>query len=150
MTDTRLEIACGEAPYLVSRYDAATGEYIKVGARIGLLDRKLRIVGENVETRLDWANWAIIACMHTYGYEWQGDSLLLARQAVFDTIMEHYEAKFHEPAGRIFRGRVADIISWNIWQMDGLKGVVPGTDEYCLIKNWDNGSVGRFIDLVED
>lgn len=150
VTDTRLEIACGEAPYLVSRYDAATGEYIEVGARIGLLDRKLRIVGENVETRLDWASWAIIACMHTYGYEWQGDSLLLARQAVFDTIMEHYEAKFHESASRVFRGRVADIISWNIWQMDGLKGVVPGTDEYCLIKNWDNGSVGRFIDLVED
>ncbi|MEE3499435.1 MAG: restriction endonuclease subunit M, partial [Ruminococcus bromii] len=45
--DTRLEMTCGEAPYLVSRYDAITGEDIAVSDRIGLLDRKLRIVGEN-------------------------------------------------------------------------------------------------------
>ena len=28
--ERRLEIACGEAPYLVSRYDSTTGEYIKL------------------------------------------------------------------------------------------------------------------------
>ena len=44
----RLEITCGEAPYLVSRYDMATGEIIPIKDRIGILDRKLRIVNENV------------------------------------------------------------------------------------------------------
>ncbi len=38
--DTRLEITCGEAPYLVSRYDTVTGKTIDIKERIGLLDRK--------------------------------------------------------------------------------------------------------------
>ena len=47
----RLEITCGEAPYLVSRYDVSTGELIVPPIRrIGILDRKLRIVGENTDT----------------------------------------------------------------------------------------------------
>ncbi len=40
----RLEITCGEAPFIVSRYDAATGDLIPVKDRIGILDRKLRVV----------------------------------------------------------------------------------------------------------
>ena len=50
----RLEITCGEAPYLVSRYDTTTGDYIPVPQRIGLLDRKLRVVGENTSTPEEW------------------------------------------------------------------------------------------------
>ena len=50
----RLEITCGEAPYLVSRYDAATGEIIPIHNRIGILDRKLRIINENTKTRKTW------------------------------------------------------------------------------------------------
>ncbi len=46
----RLEITYGEAPYLVSRYDASTGEMIDIHKRIGILDRKLRVVNENVNT----------------------------------------------------------------------------------------------------
>ena len=45
----RLEITCGEAPYLASRYDTVTGEVIPVKNRIGLFDRKLRIVSENTD-----------------------------------------------------------------------------------------------------
>ena len=37
----RLEITCGEAPYLAERYDVSTGEEIEVSSRRGLLDRKL-------------------------------------------------------------------------------------------------------------
>ena len=45
----RLEITCGEAPYLVSRYDTTTGKpFAELNMRVGLLDRKLRVVGENV------------------------------------------------------------------------------------------------------
>lgn len=45
----RLEIACGEAHYLASRYDTVTGDVIPVKDRIGLLGRKLRIVSENTD-----------------------------------------------------------------------------------------------------
>ena len=43
---TRMEMTCGEAPYLVSRYDATTGEPIPIEQRIGLLNRKLRVISD--------------------------------------------------------------------------------------------------------
>ena len=68
----RLEITCGEAPYLVSRYDAATGELILPPLRmIGILDRKLRIVDENTASEEDWLKWTILAFQASYGYEYQ-------------------------------------------------------------------------------
>ncbi len=123
--DTRLEITCGEAPYLVSRYDATTGQPIELYNRIGLLDRKLRVVSENCSDERSWVNAAKIAFMSTYGYEWQGDNLLLAREALLYTFIDYYKAMFDKlPSGRYMQS-IAYIISWNIWQMDGLKGVVP-------------------------
>jgi hypothetical protein len=125
--DTRMEITCGEAPYLVSRYDTVTAEPIAVERRIGLLDRKLRVVSENTQTSAEWLDAARIAYQNTYGYEWQGDNLVLAREALLYTFIDHYKAKFgRRPVLRSLTG-FAYIISWNIWQMDGLKGVVPGT-----------------------
>ena len=76
----RLEITCGEAPYLASRYDTVTGEIISVKNRIGLLDRKLRIVSENNDNEKDWYDWAKEAFKATYGFDWQGDNVLLARE----------------------------------------------------------------------
>ncbi|MFA6797083.1 MAG: restriction endonuclease subunit M [Bacilli bacterium] len=125
--DTRLEISCGEAPYLVSRYDTITGEPISILNRIGLLDRKLRVVSENTENKSDWYEWAKIAYQSIYGYEWQGDSLLLARENLLFTFIDYYKEKFgKDPAIRLIR-EIAKIISWNIWQMDGLKGVIPNS-----------------------
>ena len=58
----RLEITCGEAPYLVSRYDVSTGELIVPPLRrIGILDRKLRVVNENTDTYEEWLRWTIRA-----------------------------------------------------------------------------------------
>ncbi len=133
--DTRLEITCGEGPYLVSRYDTTTGEIIPITQRIGIIDRKLRIVSENTQTPEDWYTWATEAYKATYGYEWQGDSLLLAREAMLISFIEYYEAKFHiQPSTKQLQ-EIADIISWNLWQMDGLKGVVPGSCLEIISKN---------------
>ena len=122
---TRMEMTCGEAPYLVSRYDATTGEAIPLRERIGLLDRKLRIVSENTETSGDWLDWAQVAYKNSYGFEWQGDNLLLAREALLWTFIEYYQAKFGKAPLVKSINYIAYIISWNLWQMDGLKGVVP-------------------------
>lgn len=122
---TRWEITCGEAPYLVSRYDTTTGIFIPLSERIGLLDRKLRIVSENTETTGEWLDMAQEAYMHTYGYEWQGDNLLLAREALLWTFIENYQAKFGRMPLIKSINYIAYIISWNLFQMDGLKGVVP-------------------------
>ena len=134
VADMRLEITCGEAPYLANRYDAVTGEYNEVAKyRIGMLDRKLRIVSENVKDSKEWILWAKVALRSTYGFEWQGDNLLLAREALFFTFEEHYieqfgEAKFNQNKMRMMPG-VAYIVSWNVWQMDGLTFGLPGHEE---------------------
>lgn len=122
---TRLEITCGEAPYLVSRYDTTTGDVIPVRQRIGLLDRKLRIVSENTSTVEEWREWAKIAYQNIYGFEWQGDNLLLAREALLYTYVDFYADRFLVSPSLDDLKVIAEIISWNLWQMDGLKGVVP-------------------------
>lgn len=123
--DIRMEITCGEAPYIVSRYDTTTGEPLPIGQRIGLLDRKLRVVGENTETSGEWLEWAREAYRSIYAYEWQGDNLLIARESLLASFIEYYRQKFGKRPLLKSIKYIAYIISWNIWQMDGLKGVVP-------------------------
>ena len=173
-----LEVTCGEGPYLVSRYDTVTGEFIPVGNRIGLLDRKLRIVSENTSDSGEWLEWAKKAFMATYAFEWQGDSLMLAREAAFCTFIDYYHARFVELPPEHEMTAVAEIISWNLWQMDGLRGVVPGSchpekeadlfspekpcsgcrtgnikrhnGSYCCIRDWKGrtGQKKRFVDMI--
>jgi hypothetical protein len=91
--DTRMEITCGEAPYITSRYDTTTDEFIPIENRIGLLDRKLRIIRENTTASGEWLEAAQTAYKNTYEFEWQGDSLLLAREAMLYTFIENFEEK---------------------------------------------------------
>ena len=121
----RLEITCGEAPYLVSRYDASTGELIPFTHRIGILDRKLRVVNENAENEVEWLKFALRALESVYGFEYQGDNLLIARVNVLMTFMDAVQERLQRKTTDLEIKRAAEIISWNIWQMDGLKGTVP-------------------------
>ncbi len=130
ISENRLEIACGEAPYVVSRYDSTTGDFIPVGNRIGILDRKLRVVNENCETKEEWLNASEKAFNHTYAYEWQGDSLLLSREAMLYTFIENYSYKFGELPLIDSIENIAYIISWNVWQMDGIKCVIPNSCKF--------------------
>lgn len=127
-----LEITCGEAPYLVSRYDTLTGELVPLGKRMGILDRKLRVINERTRNLKDkqrakkrWVALAKLALQSTYGYEWAGDNVLLARENLLFTVNDYYAAKFGELLPNEVMEQFAKIISWNIWQMDGLKTVVP-------------------------
>lgn len=121
----RLEITCGEAPYLVSRYDASTGEMIEINKRIGILDRKLRIVNENVKDEQEWMEWVIRAFQSVYGYEYQGDNVLIARINLLMTFVDYLNDQWNRQPDKQELRKVANVISWNIWQMDGLKGTVP-------------------------
>ncbi len=122
----RLEITCGEAPYLVSRYDAANGEFILPPLkRIGILDRKIRIVNENAESKEEWIKWVERAFQSCYGYEYQGDSLLIARINLLMSFADYYAEKWNENPDDTLLKKIANIIAWNTWQMDGLKDTVP-------------------------
>ncbi|MDO4584077.1 MAG: restriction endonuclease subunit M [Planctomycetia bacterium] len=121
----RMEIACGEAPYLVSRYDATTGCTIPLRDRIGLLDRKLRVVNENTSHEVEWLKWTTRAFQSIYAYEFQGDNLLLARENLLYTFIDNIRFKLHrEPTLRELKA-IATVISWNLWQMDGMTFTIP-------------------------
>lgn len=124
--DTRvLEITCGEAPFLASRYDTVTGEPIPIERRIGVLDRKLRAVSENAQSEAEWLKWAHRALESVYGFEYQGDNLLIARINILLTFAEHLQAHLGRQATKSELCAAANIIAWNLWQMDGLNGTVP-------------------------
>lgn len=133
---TRLEITCGEAPFLTSRYDMISGVSIAIKARMGMLDRKLRIVNEHC-TGDEWTRWALLALGSVYGFEWQGDNLLLARESLLASFSESYEQQFGHKADRTTLMLAAEIIAWNVWQMDGLKGVVPDSCRETRIMETD-------------
>lgn len=126
VNDVRLEITCGEAPYLVSRYDSVTGEFLSIERRIGLLDRKLRVINENANSK-EWYDFVILAFKSIYGFDYQGDNVLLARENLLFTFIDYYQNKFNEFPNREKLIEIAKIISWNIWQMDALKMVVPNS-----------------------
>lgn len=121
----RLEITCGEAPFLATRYDVETGEVIPVEDRIGLLDRKLRAVSENAADEKEWKAWALTAAQSIYGYELQGDNLLIARVNILCTLEEHFVHRWRKKADHLWMEKLCRIIAWNLWQMDGIQGCVP-------------------------
>ena len=169
----RLEITCGEAPYLVNRYDVSTGENIPLEEREGILDRKLRIVNENACDEAEWVKWALRAFQSTYGYEFQGDNVLIARVNLLMTFEEYLYARWkRKPSAAEYREVVKTIV-WNIWQMDGLSGTIPyrkaeeefhqihlfeciadkGYQEkinrqpYCRIYDWRRGNSLEYINV---
>lgn len=121
----RLEITCGEAPYIVSRYDTSTGKTIPIQERIGILDRKIRIINEHTKTEKSWFEWVKKAYQSVYGYEFQGDNLLIARANLLYSFVEYCKDRWNRiPTDKELKS-IGNIISWNFWQMDGIKGNTP-------------------------
>ena len=166
----RMEISCGEAPYLVSRYDSATGKPIPLQDRIGLLDRKMRVINENAADENEWMTWTLRAFQSIYGYEFQGDSLLLARENLFYTYIENCRAKWKHDPTIVQMRRIATVLSWNLWQMDGLTYTIPyhtQEDEapkqiglfetvsekpepvICKIKDWRSKLIFTFVSMTK-
>jgi hypothetical protein len=125
--ELKIEITCGEAPFIVSRYNPTsnTGKLIKLKNRVGFLDKKLKVVFKYCDNKKEWLFWVKEAFKASYGYEWQGDNLLIARENLLFTLIDYYEAKFNQKPSLKIQEEFAEIISWNIFQMDGLRYVVP-------------------------
>ena len=138
-----LEITCGEGPFIASRYNPVSNsqQIIKPDRRVGFLDRKLKIVNKRCDNIDDWLHYAELALESCYGYEFQGDSLLIARENVLMTINDFYKVKFEDNPNLASQAEAdgglsttqlehfAEIISWNIFQMDGLNYTIPLTGE---------------------
>ncbi|HHT7719853.1 TPA: Eco57I restriction-modification methylase domain-containing protein [Streptococcus suis] len=120
-----LEITCGEAPYMVSRYDTVTGQALDLEERVGFLDRKLHRLSHQVHEEEAWFQGAVTAYQNAYGYEYQGDSLLLARENLLASFIDYYQAKFDREPSPSQKQTIAQIISYNVLQMDGLTYTSP-------------------------
>ncbi|WP_270773010.1 Eco57I restriction-modification methylase domain-containing protein [Pauljensenia sp. OF14-1SRA] len=115
-----LEVACGEAPYLTSRYDATTGELLALGGRVGFFDRKLAAIPISLGDEAATLNWALRALRATFGFELQGDSLLLARLNLLASFDEATSALLGRSLIADELTEAAHVIARNVWQMDGL------------------------------
>lgn len=181
--EDRIEMCCGEGPYLVSRYDVVTEREIPVNERIGILDRKLRVINAFLgvgsgASKSEWLEWVKKAYQHTYGFEWQGDNLLLTREALLFTFLDNLREynlscsatqhdsndiecpntlkAFDMDCLRIddfeHIKAIAEIISWNFWQMDGLTGCTPYTkpsiDFKKVISNLSKSDSGQMFDKM--
>ena len=144
----RIEITCGEAPYIVSKYDVTTGELIPLNRRMGLLDRKLRIVNENASDEKEWLKWAERAFQSVYGYEWQGDNLLIARINLLCTYVDYVEARWNRKPGKRELLKIANIIAWNFWQMDGFTGTIPYAEPEKENEEHEQFTLEGFFDTV--
>lgn len=139
--ETRLEMCCGEAPYLTSRYYTVTGEMLELKDRIGMLDRKFRIISEHAENDDEWNEQSVIALKSVFGYEFQGDNLYIARCNILLTFIDYYKDKYNKDSDINLIKQVIEIICWNFWQMDGIKLVVPFSchkDEVVQISLFDD------------
>lgn len=122
---TWLEISCGEAPYMTTRYNIENGEIILFKNREGFVDRKLKKINEYTNDIKEWFRLIKLAYQSSYGFEWSGDSILIARENLLYTYRDcYYDKWFMEPPYESFK-EIAEIISYNVFQMDGLKYIVP-------------------------
>ena len=162
-----LEITCGEGPFIASRYDPTSSSKqvihpYNVKRRVGFLDRKLRVVNKRCANIDDWLYWAEVALKACYGYEFQGDSLLIARENALMTINDFYKVKFEDNPNLASQAEAdgglsttqlehfAEIISWNIFQMDGLTYTIPligggkSSDRETPAANVDRNQISLF------
>lgn len=138
-----LEITCGEAPYMVTRYDMETGDVVPLTKRVGFVDRKLQRINNEINDKAEWQRLVEKAYQSSYGFEWNGDSLLLARENLLYSYRDYYLAKWDaEPTHGLFKD-IAEIISYNVFQMDGLKFIIPLTERRELV-------LEQQIDLFDD
>ena len=147
-----LEVTCGEAPYLVSRYDVSTGKMIPLFERQGLLDRKMRRIN-SIPTTTDIETWrvcTIYALQAVYGYEWQGDSLLLARENVLYDVIDWFEDRFKKSIPTQMMEEFANIISYNLFQMDGVTMCIPYSDTPTKVMDWLLDEMERFDGQPEE
>lgn len=125
---TWIEITCGEGPYIVTRYNVVTGNFIYLDERVGFLDRKLKRINKECDIKDKWKELVNEAYKATYAFEWNGDSLLLARENLLYTYFDYYYDKWNSEPSLEDIEEIALIISYNIFQMDGLKCIIPLSD----------------------
>lgn len=125
---TQLEITCGEGVFLATRYDSETGFIIPIENRVGLLDRKLQRLCIEVNDKALFLKYLPRIAKSIYGYEYQGDSLLMSRFNILFSFIDYYKFKYNDSFPQNILLELSEIIVWNVFQMDGLTMCIPQKD----------------------
>lgn len=160
VSDQKLEICCGTAPFIANR-QIATSNVFPLDDRNGFLDRKLRVVSRFCRSPETWLEWAKIAYQSSYGYELCGDRLFIARENLLYTFVDFWNAQFADNRidlrrqlslqWRAILQNIATIISWNLFQMDGLSYTSPSNPEVSAkIVDWQTGETLDFPNLAKN
>lgn len=168
-----LEITCGEAPYMVNRYDMNTGAIIPLKERAGFIDIKFKKLNNKIENEKEWMKLALEIYKASYGYEYQGDSLLLARENLLLTFIDNFFYKYGAFPDNKLILEVSKIVSLNVFQMDGLTYEIPYSDggeqengtqlnlfeeieaeekkepQLAKVKLWNKNKIIDFKDIIE-
>ncbi|STZ01544.1 Uncharacterised protein [Moraxella lacunata] len=141
---TWLEITCGEAPYMANRYEMTTGKIIPINERVGFVDKKLKRINQEIHHKKKWQEFTKKAYQTSFGFEWNGDSLLLARENLLFTYRDYYFEKWKSEPEYDDLKQIAQIISYNIFQMDGLTQCIPLTQKREVVVNYQGD---LFVDI---
>lgn len=120
-----LVMECEEGTCFVNRYNLETKEIVEPFKRNGIMDKKLNIINQKTDDENEWYNMVLLAYKNVYGFEYRGDNVLLTRENLLHGFVDNYKYKFGKKPSVERVTEIAKIISWNIWQMDALKFVIP-------------------------
>jgi len=156
---TLIEAACGEAPFIVQRYNMITGEKIAIEDREGILDIKIKYGIQNIAFGWAWgtapySNWYpdVKRMFQTvFGFDKHLPSLIIARMNLLLSFIEYsreYYAKrryfkTHELPPEEHIKEIAEIICWNFWCMDFLNV------KNEVVRDWETGEISKFKDLLK-
>lgn len=127
----------------------------------------MRVIHENTSTEEEWFKWTERAFQSIYGFEFQGDSLLIARENLLASFCDYLEKTLNRFPTKKELLKISKIISWNLWQMDGLTYAIPyqkarndtaqldfvnfkedDEESLCIIKDWRARKKVIFRDLL--
>lgn len=135
---TYLDLCCGEGHFITTRYDPYTGAAVPEPERVGVLDVKLRKCAAQEEGEA--------ALRSVFGYEFQRDSLEIARQNVKETFLEWWNSRDWPAADE---KAIEQTIEQRFILMNGLTYKDPETDEWAKIAEPGTGRMVEFREIAE-
>jgi hypothetical protein len=126
----------------------------------------MRVVAERSRDEAEWLEWAGRAFESVYGFEFQGDNLLLARENLLASFVDYVNRDLRRDPTESELIAIAQVVTWNVWQMDALTGTIPlrsmrsgahgptlfEIDDLggppCRIRNWRDGETIEFRSLL--
>lgn len=134
------DMCCGEGAFMTTLYDPITGEDIPEPERVGVLDRKLRLVVENAPMSMA-TRYLLTALRTSYACELVGDNVILARMNVLLAWREAYCRVMGTSPSVAEMTEACEVICGTVMQVDVLTGMIPASDLRAVIPVYDHDTL---------